>query len=59
MNTATGIRRELESVLRTYLTMVRTMISQPGWRELYAKLDEAVKAAFNSHTSTKTETASE
>ncbi len=57
MSSASSTRHEVEATLHTYLTMVKTMTSQPGWRELYSKLDEAVKAAFNSHTTAKAEAA--
>ncbi|MEI6752968.1 MAG: DUF6261 family protein [Paludibacter sp.] len=48
MESASSYRKALESTLRNYFNVVKAMNSLPGWRELYAKLDEVVKAANNS-----------
>lgn len=47
MESASSFRKTLEAALRNYFNVVKAMNQQPGWRELYAKLDEAVKAANN------------
>ena len=47
LDSATNLRKRLHSVMHSYFGMVKAMSSQPGWRELYAKLDELFKAAFN------------
>jgi len=57
MESASSFRKTLETALRNYLSVVKAMNSQPGWKELYAKLDEVVKAANNGRqTAPKTET---
>lgn len=48
MESASSMRKTLEAVLRNYLNVVKAMKAQSGWKELYAKLDEIVKAANNS-----------
>jgi len=48
MESASSFRKTFEVTLRNYFNLVKAMSEQPGWRELYAKLDEAVKAANNS-----------
>jgi len=54
---ATSVRLNLETALHNYLNVVKAMNTQPGWRELYAKLDEVVKAANSSRPiTTKTDT---
>jgi hypothetical protein len=47
MESATSFRKTLETALRNYFNVVKAMNQLPGWKELYAKLDEAVKAANN------------
>lgn len=47
MESATSFRKTLETALRNYFNVVKAMNQIPGWKELYAKLDEAVKAANN------------
>ena len=60
MESASSFRKTLESALRNYFNVVKAMNEQPGWRELYAKLDEVVKAANNSKTtSPKTDATTE
>jgi soluble cytochrome b562 len=57
LESATSFRKTLEPALRNYLSVVKAMNTQPGWKELYAKLDEVVKAANNSRSgSAKTAT---
>lgn len=57
MESASSFRKTLEAALRNYFNVVKAMNQQPGWRELYAKLDEAVKAANNNRpTPPKTDT---
>ena len=57
MESASSFRKTLEVTLRNYFNVVKAMNQQPGWKELYAKLDEVVKAANNSKpTPPKTET---
>jgi len=57
MESASSFRKNLETDLRNYLNVVNAMNTLPGWKELYANLDEIVKAANNSRTTTpKTET---
>ena len=57
MESASSFRRTLEAALRNYLSVVKAMKELQGWKELYAKLDEVVKAANNSHsTAPKTDT---
>lgn len=64
LDSASTMRRRLETALKNYFNIVKAMKMQTGWSELYAKLDELSKAAFNSHptinkttiTSTTTET---
>ncbi len=48
MESASSIRKTLQTTLINYLNVVQAMNSLPGWKELYAKLDEMVKAAHNS-----------
>lgn len=48
MESASSYRKTLETALRNYFNVVKAMNGLPGWKELYAKLDEAVKAANNS-----------
>ncbi|ADQ79026.1 hypothetical protein Palpr_0874 [Paludibacter propionicigenes WB4] len=56
MESASSMRKTLESALRNYLNVVKAMKSQPGWKELYAKLDEMVKAANNSRPTSQKDT---
>lgn len=57
MESASSFRKTLETALRNYFNVVKAMNTQPGWRELYAKLDEVVKAANNNRpTLPKTDT---
>ncbi|MEI6556579.1 MAG: DUF6261 family protein [Paludibacter sp.] len=53
MESATSYRKALETSLRNYFNVVKAMNQQPVWRELYAKLDEVVKAATNSKSTPK------
>lgn len=53
MESASSFRKNLESATRNYLNVVTAMNQQSGWKELYAKLDEVVKAANNSRLETK------
>ena len=53
---ATSIRRSLESSIRNYLSLVTAMNQVDGWRELYIELNELVKAARNSNQATPEET---
>jgi len=60
MESASSYRKTMETALRNYYNVVKAMNTQPGWRELYAKLDEAVKAANNSKpTAPKSDTTTE
>jgi len=60
LDSASTMRKRLEVSLRSYLTLVTAMNTQPGWRELHAKIEEAVKAAMNSKPSgPKTDTTTE
>lgn len=57
LESASSFRKTLEVTLRNYFNVVKAMNQQPGWKELYAKLDEVVKAANNSRpTPPKTDT---
>jgi len=57
MESASSFRKTLETALRNYFNLVKAMNQHPGWKELYAKLDEMVKAANNNRTSSpKTDT---
>jgi len=57
MESASSMRKTLETALRNYLNVVKAMNTLPGWKELYAKLDEVVRAANNSKpTPPKTDT---
>jgi hypothetical protein len=51
MESASSIRKNLETALRNYFNVVKAMRQQAGWKELYAKLDEIVKAANSSNPS--------
>ena len=53
MESASSLRKTLEATLRNYFNVVKAMNQQPGWKELYAKLDEVVKAANNSKSTPK------
>ena len=53
MVSASSYRKALETSLRNYFNVVKAMNSISGWRELYAKLDEVVKAANNSKPTPK------
>lgn len=53
MESATSYRKTMESALRNYFNLIKAMNIMPGWRELYFKLDEVVKAANNSKLSSK------
>lgn len=48
MESATSLRKSLETALRNYLNVVKAMNQLPGWKELSAKLEEVLKAANNS-----------
>lgn len=48
MESATSMRKSLETALRNYLNVVKAMNQLPGWKELSAKLEEVLKAANNS-----------
>ncbi|NDP21520.1 MAG: hypothetical protein GZ091_10620 [Paludibacter sp.] len=56
MESASSIRKNLELAMRNYLNVVKAMNLQLGWKELYAKLDEVLKAANNSKQVAKPET---
>jgi len=57
MESASSMRKALETTLHNYFSVVKAMSTQPGWTELYGKLDEMVKAANNSKPSApKTDT---
>jgi len=57
MESASSFRKTLETALHNYFNVVKAMNQLPGWKELYAKLDEIVKAANNSRpTPPKTDT---
>jgi len=51
MESATSLRKNLETALRNYLTIVTAMKDLDGWKELYTELNEVVKAAKNSKQS--------
>ena len=56
MESASSLRKSLETTLRNYLNLVKAMNQLPGWKELSAKLEEVLKAANNSKpTAPKTE----
>jgi hypothetical protein len=57
MESATSMRQRLEAALRNYFNLVKAMSSQPGWKELYAKLDEIAKAVYTAKAATKPEEA--
>jgi hypothetical protein len=48
MESASSLRNAFETTLRNYFSVVKAMNTQPGWKELYNKLDEMIKAANNS-----------
>ena len=48
MESASSLRKSLETALRNYLNVVKAMNQLPGWKELSAKLEEVLKAANNS-----------
>jgi hypothetical protein len=57
MESASSLRKTLETSLHNYFNVVKAMNTLPGWKELYAKLDEVVKAANHSRpTPPKTDT---
>jgi len=53
MESASSMRLRLETALRNYFNLVKAMSSQPGWKELYAKLDEIAKAVYSTKAATK------
>lgn len=53
MESASSLRKTLEATLRNYFNVVKAMNQQPGWKELYAKLDEVLKAANSSKSTPK------
>lgn len=53
---ATSLRGSLETALRNYLNVVTAMKDVDGWKELYAELNEVVKAANNSISQGKDDT---
>lgn len=55
MESATSMRQRLETALRNYFNLVKAMSSQPGWKELYAKLDEIAKAVYTAKAAAKAE----
>jgi hypothetical protein len=55
MESASSMRQQLETALRNYFNLVKAMSSQPGWKELYAKLDEIAKAVYNVKAQAKTQ----
>jgi len=48
MESATSLRKNLETSLRNYFAIVVAMKALDGWKELYAELSEVVKSAKNS-----------
>lgn len=52
MESASSYRKTLETALRNYFNVVKAMSQLPGWKELYAKLDEVLKAANNNRKNT-------
>ncbi|MFC3157278.1 hypothetical protein SAMN05443633_11851 [Chryseobacterium arachidis] len=48
MKSASSIRRNLEKVLKSLLTLITVMKDVPDWKLLYADINELVKAAKNS-----------
>lgn len=55
MESATSMRKQLETALRNYFNLVKAMSSQPGWKELNAKLDEIAKAVYSTKAAAKAE----
>ena len=55
MESATSMRQQLEAALRNYFNVVKAMSSLPGWKELYAKLDEIAKAVYTAKAAPKAE----
>ncbi len=55
MESATSMRKNLEAALRNYFNLIKAMSSQPGWKELYAKLDEIAKAVYSTKVAAKAE----
>lgn len=53
LESASGLRYELNQALRNYLNMVTAMRSVTGWAALYAELNELAKSANNSVGTTK------
>ncbi len=53
---ASSLRENLETALRNYLNVVTAMKNVEGWKELYAELNEVVKAANNSISQGKDDT---
>jgi len=49
MKTASGIRRELEKSLKSFLNLITAMKDVPDWQLFYADTNELVKAAKNSN----------
>jgi len=48
MKNASAIRRDLEKILKTFLSLITAMKDIQDWKLLYADLNELVKAAKNS-----------
>lgn len=56
MQSASSTRRALEASLRNYFQLVTAMNKLSGWKELYGKLEQIVKAIDNKKTGTDTKT---
>lgn len=48
MKSASGIRRDLEKILKSFLNLITAMKDITDWKLLYADINELVKAAKNS-----------
>jgi len=51
MESASSMRKTLETALHNYLNVVKAMSEIPGWKLLYGQLDEVLKTANNSKPS--------
>lgn len=52
MGTASALRKDLETTIHNYLSLVTAMKEVDGWKKLYMLLNEHVKKARNSHRKT-------
>ena len=50
---ASSMRDRLEDALRNYFNVIKAMKNVPGWKELYAKLDEVIKSVNSRITKPK------